>query len=343
MKVLLVGSDFKFGIEQYYKKYLMEQGVEIIHFPAPDIVYKQLTKNVFNKILFKLGWRTGYKKINQDLLKMAEEHKPDLIWIFKGMEIYASTLKELGRNFILVNYNPDHPFIISGPGSGNKNVTGSVGLYQLHFSYNSILRKQIEEQYKIKTAFLPFGYELSGVEYAKAQQVQEIHKICFIGNPGKSRVDTIGFLAKYGFPVDVYGHGWNSTALNGMKGVDIYDAVYGMEFWRKIRQYRVQLNIYRKHNIDSHNMRSFEIPAIGGIQLAPYSAEMAGFFEEGKEIFFFRNEADLLKQAKKLMSADAHEIAEYRQAARDRSVNSSYSYRDRAVTVYENFKILLGK
>src|SRR5258706_4899179 len=214
MKVLLVGSDFKFGIEQYYKKYLMEQGVEIIHFPAPDIVHKQLTKNLFNKVLFKLGWRTGYKKINRDLLKMAEEQKPDLIWIFKGMEIYPSTLKELGRNFILVNYNPDHPFIISGPGSGNKNVTGSVGLYQLHFSYNSLLRKQIEGQYKIKTAFLPFGYELSGVEYAKAQQGQEIHKICFIGNPGKSRVDTIAFLAKHGFPVDVYGHGWNSTALN---------------------------------------------------------------------------------------------------------------------------------
>src|ERR1700681_4263457 len=213
MKVLLVGSDFEFGIEQYYKKWLISLGVEIVHFPAQDMFYMQLTRSWVNKVLYKLKWRTGYKKINRDLLRLAEEQKPDLIWIFKGMEIYPATLKELRKKFILVNYNPDHPFIISGPGSGNRNVTSSVGLYHLHFSYNSGLQKLIEEQYKIKTAFLPFGYELSDAEYSAVQSEQEIYKICFIGNPGKIRVDTIAFLAGNGFQVDVYGHEWNKTAL----------------------------------------------------------------------------------------------------------------------------------
>jgi spore maturation protein CgeB len=205
------------------------------------------------------------------------------------------------------------------------------------------LQKQIEEQYKIKTAFLPFGFELSEAEYAAVESAPEIHKICFIGNPGKTRINTIRYLATSGFEVDVYGHGWNQTALKKIKNVNIFDAVYGQEFWKKLRQYRVQLNIFRKHNVGSHNMRSFEIPAIGGIQLAPYSAELADLFTEGKEIFFYRNDEDLLKQAIKLISAPSASIEEYRQAARDRSMTSSYSYRDRAITVYENLKILTGQ
>ncbi len=342
MKILLVGSDFEYGIEQYYIKHLRELGSEIVHYPAPDLVYRYRSSNLVNKILSKAGLRKGYRKVNKELIRLADHIKPDIIWIFKGMEIYPDTLKLLGAKYKLANYNPDHPFIISGPGSGNKNVTSSVGLYDFHFSYNLSLQKQIGESFHLKTAFLPFGFELPEADFLLAQQQPEINAIGFIGNPDKTRVNRIALLAANGFRVDVYGHGWHRTSLSKLKNVNIYDAVYGNEFWWKLRQYRVQLNIFRKHNGGSHNMRSFEIPAAGGIQLTPFSDEQALFFEEGKEIFFYRNEEDLLKQAGNLLSASAAEAAVYREAARKRSVDSHYSYYDRARIVQENFKNLIS-
>jgi len=342
MKILLVGSDFKYGIEQHYKKYLRQFGCEIMHFPAPDIVFQQYSKNVVNKILFKSGLFTGYRKVNRELIRIAEEFNPDIIWIFKGMEIYPATLERIGKFFKLANYNPDHPFIISGPGSGNKNVTRSIGLYHLHFCYNADLQKQIREKFTSETVFLPFGFELDPEEYEEDRKLPEISQLCFIGNPDEKRKNTVMLLAKKGIPVSVYGHNWDGTGLKKFPNVRIYDAIYGREFWREIRRYRVQLNVFRKHNQGSHNMRSFEIPAAGGIQLSPYSDELASFFKEGEEIFFYRNDQELLEQAKNLLMASAAQAESYRNAARTRSVNSGYSYRDRAMTVYQNFQKLIG-
>ena len=42
----------------------------------------------------------------------------------------------------------------------------------------------------------------------------------------------------------------------------------------------------RIHNPDSHNMRSFEVPGVGGIMVAPDTKEHRIFFEVGKEIFY---------------------------------------------------------
>lgn len=342
MKILLVGSDFEFGIERYYIKYLRDFGADVIHYPAPDIVMRQRLKNLLNRGLFKTGIYTGYDRVNKELIRLAADHQPDVIWIFKGMEIFPATLKQLAKTERLANYNPDHPFIISSKGSGNRNVTDSVGLYHLHFCYNYKLLRQLEQSYPVKTAFLPFGFELAPADFQSACGEPEIKKICFIGNPDKTRIQTLALLVRNGFSVDVYGHGWYKTSLNGVSNLSIFDAVYGPEFWKKLRQYRVQINIFRQHNLGSHNMRTFEIPAIGGIQLAPYSEEQQSFFTEGREIFFYRTATDLLSQAKALLAAPAEQADQYRQAARKRSLDSHHSYRDRAMTVYENFKQWIG-
>jgi spore maturation protein CgeB len=342
MKILLVGSDFKHGIEQYFIKYLSEAGCEIIHYPAQDIALRKRSGNLARKILFKTQIFRGYVKINKELMELCKKNQPDIIWIFKGMEIYPESLKQLRNHFKLVNYNPDHPFIIAGSGSGNKNVTRAVPLYHLHFCYNRNLQQYIESRYHIPTVFLPFGYELAAEDYERVSQLPEINEVCFIGNPDKIRVEVIRLLAANGFRVSVYGHGWNKTTLNRLPNVLVHDAVYGLEFWSKLRQYRVQLNIFRKHNIGSHNMRSFEIPAIGGIQLSPYSEEQDSFFSEGKEVFFYRDAAELLVRAKELLMMSSEDSNKCRGSARKRSLESSYSYKDRAHTVHETFIKLIG-
>ncbi len=341
MKILLVGSNTNSAIERHYIKYLKALGADIYLYSAPDIIFSYHSKTIINKILYKTKINTNYKPVNRELVKIAFDYKPDVIWIFKGMEIFPETLVHLGKYFKLANYNPDHPFIISGPGSGNDNVTKSVGLYHLHFCYQTGLQQKIEEQYGIPTVLLPFGFELSNNDFDSTMNDQEINKTCFIGNPDKIRIRTLKHIAESGYMVDVYGHGWDKTTLKYHKNVKINGAIYGTDYWNKLRQYRIQLNIFRKHNIGSHNMRTFEIPAVGGIQLAPYSIEQSEFFKEVSEIIFYINNESLLEKIKNTLSLKVEEANVLRKNARSRSQDSGYKYEDRALTVYNTFKSMM--
>jgi spore maturation protein CgeB len=342
MKILLAGFSQPWAIERYFIKYLKALGAEIIFYPSGDIVYDFHTRNLLNKILFHSKIMTKYPQVNAGLLQKAKEVKPDIIWVFKGMEIYPDTLRQLKKDgFRLANYNPDHPFIITSKGSGNKNVTDSVGLYDLHFCYHNDLIKQIRERFGITTVFLPFAYDDDDVTYTDPTTINEIGRVCFQGNPDAYRVKMISMLCDAGIPVDVYGHNWDKTAIAGKSGIRMAPVASRPEFWRKNQEYRVQLNLFREYNFGSHNMRTFEIPVVGGIQLTPYSEEQAGFFTADKEIFFFNNEKELIEKSNLLLSMGQAQIKQIREQTRARSLNSGYSFASRASTVFNAFKQLL--
>jgi len=342
LKILIVGSNKSWAIERFFIRYLKELGAEVHLYAAPDLIFDRHTKNIFFKILFKTKISTGYVAVNKGLMKTAEKLQPDVIWVFKGMEIFPSTLRTLGQRFKLANYNPDHPFIIASKGGGNQNVRNSVGLYDLHFCYSLQLKHQIEQEFKIPAVFLPFGFDLSMADYQEAIGEPEILRVCFLGNPDGIREKCIAFIAENGFEIDVYGHGWDKTALQNKSNVRMDHAIYGLAFWKKLRAYRVQLNIFREHNAGSHNMRSFEIPAVGGIQLAPYSEEQSAFFETGKEIFFYKSDEEMIRRIKELLAEKPAFATEQRKAARNRSLDSDYSYKNRSATVYAAFKNMIG-
>ena len=77
-------------------------------------------------------------------------------------------------------------------------------------------------------------------------------------------------------------------------------------------------------------MRSFEIPAVGGIMLAPRSEEHLATFTEGKEAFYYASMDEAIEKILKILAFTPTESQRIRQQARDRSVQSGYSYTDRA-------------
>lgn len=70
------------------------------------------------------------------------------------------------------------------------------------------------------------------------------------------------------------------------------------------------------------NLRAFEIPMSGGIMLCRYSNELANYFEDGKEIIFYRNKEDMLDKAfYYTKKASDNEIIKIKKAARFRAEN----------------------
>ena len=70
------------------------------------------------------------------------------------------------------------------------------------------------------------------------------------------------------------------------------------------------------------NLRNFEIPMSGGIELCKYNKELEGYFEDGKEIVFYHNNEDLVDKARYyLVKAKDSVIREMKSAARQRAEN----------------------
>jgi hypothetical protein len=334
MRLLIFGSTASWALERHYVRHLSRAGWQTEVFdPSRFIDY-----SILNRIRIRAGSLKPYHLANQALLERARQFSPDIIWVFKGVELLPETLKRLKDSGCkLANYNPDHPFIRTSVSHGGDNVAESVPLYDLHFCYGRELASRIQEEYGIPGVWLPFGYELDEAGFDRIAGVEEIRRICFIGNPDDKRARVMQKLVKKGLPVDVFGANWKKH-LPAAKNAGIFNVTLGEDFWKNVRRYRVQLNIFRPHNEGSHNMRTFEIPAAGGVMLAPDSPEHLDFFQEGKEAFFYRSEEDLETQCRELL--ESGDVTHIRENARLRTLQSGYAYEDRAKKVSQTFENL---
>jgi spore maturation protein CgeB len=340
MRILIVGSDRIFSIENFYIKYFNQANIKVSIFLAPNIFNDFYKKTILNKIAFRLGISTIYKSINRKFKRAVELENPEVIWVFKGMEIFPESLEwAKKRNIKLVNYNPDNPFLFSGRGSGNENISKSIGLYDLHFTYNLEIKEKLENDFNARVQFLPFGFEIDQNLYEHCASLSEIAETCFLGNPDSFRSAFIMNLANAGIEIAVFGHDWRKFVDHPK--IKIRDAVYGTQQWEVLRRYRIQLNLMRPHNINSHNMRTFEVPGIGGIMLAPFTPEHISFFDDKEEAFFFEGLEDCVSTIQKVLSMTVQQADVVRGAARKRSVISGYDYKTRTAEVLKQFEILL--
>ena len=77
-----------------------------------------------------------------------------------------------------------------------------------------------------------------------------------------------------------------------------------------------------KNPVKVINLRNFEIPMSGGIEICRYNAVLADYFEDGKEILLYKDNAELIDKAKYYTErASDKELLTIKQAARRRSEN----------------------
>jgi hypothetical protein len=189
MKILILGSDYNWSLENIYKIELLKLGHDVSHIPVQNWFYEYYNKNVFRKILCRLGFSLIYKEIQIKLMSDISDNKYDIIWVFKGMEIQTETLIKLKNHTNrLINFNPDNPFVFSGRGSGNRNVTNGISFYNEHFSYDEDVCFKINSKFSINCTLVPFGFNSDVISEEELKNIKEIIAVCFIGNPDAYRV-----------------------------------------------------------------------------------------------------------------------------------------------------------
>lgn len=124
------------------------------------------------------------------------------------------------------------------------------------------------------------------------------------------------------------------------------DSVPFDEISRVYSEYRLALSSTSYHNtdilrnpVDVINLRAFEIPMSGGLQICRYNSFLAEQFEEGKEIIFYRSEEELISKVKYyLHMAKDSEIAGIKVASRMRA-ESDHTWMKRFGIAFDIFGI----
>ena len=331
MKLLISDSQYSNRLASLYANAIEQSGhVTTMRF-AHDDLSQSNNRGVGSRILHRVAPRLATRHVNRRLIELVDQFDPDVVWIFKGFHFLPATLHSIrAKDRLLVNYNADHPTEFFQRGSGKRNIADCLPLYQLFFTYSNRIAESIRSAHNgLSTHVLPFGHNVTDSEYQKIVGVEERLAVAFVGNPDPYRIEFLTKLSQAKFPVDVYGHHWEN-AITPSQFLKIHPAIVDTEYHRTLRRYRVQLNLFRPHNHDSHNMRSFETPACGGVMLAPESLEHQQFFESGREAFFFRSIDDAIQQCRHLLDQPKNEIDSIREAARSRSIHSGYFYHERA-------------
>lgn len=328
MKILMSNSKDNIFLAPQYFKHFQKRGVPVKGF-YPFTYSKNPAKKIIQRGINKFLPSYLSQKTNSDLLHLVDSYQPDLLLLFKGMSVFPKTLEVIAKRKIkLVNYNPDHPFQFEVK-KRNKNIINSIPFFDLYLSYSHRILAQMAEQYpKTNTHRIPFGYSITPEEFEIIKTQKETVKLCFIGTADQQRKQFIQKIIEKGFPIDIYGNGWNRYNFRST-AVRIFSVIKGIDYYRTLRKYRIQLNLFRPQNIGSHNMRSFEVPAVGGIMLAPGSEEHQNYFRENQEAFFFDNDQDLFKKIRFLLSLSETEANYIRTSARERSIRDGYSYEHR--------------
>jgi spore maturation protein CgeB len=324
LKILIIGSDYNWSIERIYTRELLKLGHEVKHIPVQNWYYDFYYKSKLHKTLTRLRLTTIHRKIQKLLIIEVQDQVFDLIWVFKGMEIQPKTLSELKKHTKrLINFNPDNPFIFSGKGSGNKNVTQGISLYDEHFTYDHEVKNKIDKEFGIKCTLIPFSFDQEISIDEEIHLMQDIPAVCFVGNPDGYRAEILKVILESGFPLHVYGNDWDKYIKH--PNLTNHGPIYQKEYYEILRKYRVQLNIMRVHNLDSHNMRSMEIPGCAGLMLAPKTKDHLAFFEEGKEAYFYENSDQLISKVKIILALEDSVVQKMKLNARQKVLNQ-FSY-----------------
>ncbi|MCX5720883.1 MAG: glycosyltransferase [Nitrospirae bacterium] len=272
------------------------------------------------------SWRIGAKLIQ---FLSAKGKLYDVVVVFKGAELSRSALdacRSINPKALWANYNPDDPLNVASRGSTNSQIIRSLSFYDFYFTWSRHVASKLEKQGCKRVVYLPFGYD-SDFHRPPSEPVAIIPgRVTFVGAWDPERESILTELADY--DLRIFGNNWDRVSKNSPLFQRIVPRnIYGEDLSRVMYSSSVCLNLLRAQNVGAHNMRTFEIPAMGGLMLATRSDEQHEFFPEEAGSLMF---ADIKDLRGKLDRAIGDESLARRIRDRGAELVQRHSYTERA-------------
>ena len=305
-KILIVGSSAQGALETAYLRALGKCGAQSLDMFNVDrynfcLPGSSLLIRGSNRVVTTLSEKIVEQRFLRFLSHSGKYY--DAIIVFKGREFSRRLLDACRASqpkAMWININPDNPLYGKFRVSTNSNILNSLSFYDIYCIWSRALIDELKQHGCQQVEYLPFAYDSDYHIPPPDTRLGQEDCISFIGSWDPEREETLSALTDYN--LHIFGNGWErvgkKSPLRTKKIVP--RAIFGEELARVVGASQLSLNLLRTQNRGSHNMRTFEVPAMGGLMLTTRSQEQDKFFPEKQACLMFGSEQELRTQVKQV-------------------------------------------
>jgi hypothetical protein len=295
MKILYAGV-ISYGSSTRSRQWALERlGQSVIPFETSGY---EASNNLQRKLEFRVADGVAARRLNADLLGVAERERPDILWSDKVLALRPDTLDALrGLGITTVSYMIDNPF---GPRKdpGWRMYLKALKHYDLHVTQRDVsvrdyTRRGARNVIKIQTAYEPTLHFPPPAGWSDRDRDRFTS---FVGTPYDDRAQILAQVSAAGFAVSVSGNrrAWERALPKAAMdtiffGGELFEKEYREAIWKS----RINLSFLTRSNLDEYTQKSFEIAGCEGFLLAERSAGHRAKFVEDEEAVFFEGVEEL--------------------------------------------------
>lgn len=279
-----------------------------------------------------------WRKMNAETLDLIRSSRPVFALAVKGTYLHAETIhrvrRELGVPF--VNYYSDNPYC-GVPWNPRKSSTQRRDLLQVLGAYTKvwIWEEGMADRLRadgVTAAYLPFGVDSELFQASTPAACAECgtnHEVVFVGQHSDKRERHLDAIRRHA--AGLWGSRWHRAAkrFGGRHQIHTRPA-FGTACAKIYAGAEVALNVVDDLNMPGHNMRTFEIPASGGLMLSSYTDDQAALFPQNEAALYYRDPAELDDQLDRVLGDKAWAA---RLRANAAAIAVTHDYRERAKVI----------
>jgi hypothetical protein len=278
-----------------------------------------------------------WERVNRETTEVIRRTRPSLVLAVKGTYLHPSTIRFVRRSLgiPICNYYPDNPFcgvpwnprLVSAQ---RRDLLASLREYTSVWTWERALVSRLLDT-GVAAAYLPFGVDpdiAAASPRWRCQECRDAHRVVFIGRHTDKRQAHIAAVRRHA--VGLWGSRWRRARVPGAHHRIHDHPLAGRACASAYATASVCLNIVDDLNVPGHNMRTFEIPASGGLMLATYTREQGEFFPEEEAALYYRDPDELDAKLDRALGDRAWAARARRRAA---AIAADHTYTERARTM----------
>lgn len=293
-RVVILGHDEPGSLMRSYAHGFREQGVSVETYCLARALAAG-TRLPRRRVLDVALARRRGAEVSRRVVDDLRGVNVDLALVLKGEYLRpqaVSAMKAL-LGCPVINFYPDDPF---SEVHVNRLVFGPAVLreYDGCYTFARRLVRAYREAGVTEVAWLPFARDPALHAPVSERGVPEAD-VVFVGNLDRSRAEWLAALER--FSVVVYGdRRVNRRMARRVRALGTFalrPPAVGADMSRALAKGAISVNVLRKQNRGSHNMRSYESLACGAFTISEDSDEIRSLFEDGVHLVTVRDPAEL--------------------------------------------------
>lgn len=335
-RILLVGSTAKGALEFSYANAAAKLGIATKFFD-PGVEEKKYIKGGFwgRKVQVFMPLDAWVRKMNRDFVLAVRDYAPDLVFIFTNARITTGALasvRAMSPDIKIVWIWPDPLLSLGRDSLLNAPLIDLVGTYS---SATIPVFKQLGFK---NVLWIPLAGDPDMHKQKGIPDDGFTSDISFVGSwrPERDRVMTAICRQLGKYRIEIHGNSWTRDCKDPVTRKRVLSkGLFEADMAEKFSRSRININVIDDTNFPAANMRFFEIPTAGGLELTNHSPEMEEFFKDKEHILFYTDEQDVIEKIK--WALDHPEECRAIREKGNALLNNGHTYVQRLESILQSF------